>query len=162
VCRPLVTAHGVCLLLRKYGSYSSADPYIFFGNSLAELSPPAGNISSTITTNDTHIGGDGTVPVWMGGVGPVFVPTTDTLLARLQVTSATGSPPAVGDTFTMALEPGPSTFFMDPSFQELSYTSDPGQVHMVPEPSGLVTMLGLGACFVCGGVLLRVRRGAAR
>jgi hypothetical protein len=28
----------------------------------------------------------------------------------------------------------------------------------VPEPSGLVTMLGLGACFACGSVLRRFRR----
>src|SRR5262249_18742506 len=57
------------------------DPnYLFFGDSAAALLPPAGIVTSVTNTNDTYIGGDGT----LSGLGAV-VPNSDTLLARVEI-----------------------------------------------------------------------------
>lgn len=87
------------------------------------------------------IGGDGTP----NGEQGITVPSTDTLLIRLEVTAATSAPPAVGDTFTISVpESSLSTYFYDPGFSELSYSSSTGTVTMVPEASAMLTWLFLG------------------
>jgi hypothetical protein len=68
------------------------DPnYVFFGDSAASNTPfPVGTVSMTSVPNDTFIGGDFT-----DSGGDVTV-TISKLLARLQVTATTASPPSAG------------------------------------------------------------------
>jgi len=131
--------------------------YILFGDSLAALFPPAGSISSVLAVNDTYIGGDATV----SALG-VLVPTTDTLLATLEVTAATANPPAPGDTFTISLEPDLNTFFYDPMFTPINFSSTSGTVSVIPEASSLVVWSLLA---ICGIITVsrrpRRRRGSA-
>ncbi|HUT94315.1 MAG TPA: hypothetical protein VMY37_32950 [Thermoguttaceae bacterium] len=143
-----------------------ADPaYIFFGDSLAEFFPPAGAVSTTSTANDTYIGGDGTILM----LGHAVPSSPGAILAQLQVTSATGAPPLVGDTFAISVEStfspisanGSTTFFLDPVFSELTYESDPGTVTMVPEPGMAVVFAVLGALGAVGLAVGRYRRGSA-
>ena len=130
--------------------------YLFDGDSAAGTVPPAGSISSVVNTNDTYIGGDGT----LSGSG-VTVPTTDTLLARLQVTAATSAPPVVGDTFTISLISGGNTFFYDPSFGDITFDSTPGTVTITPEPGEAVMLLGLALMLGIAAIFRKRTRAAA-
>lgn len=128
------------------------DPgYVLFADSLAELAPPAGNVSTVSQLNDTYIGGDGT----LFGTG-VAVPTTDTLLASLEVTAATGNAPQVGDTFTVSLEPGLCTFFWDPFWMDIDFSSTSGSVSVIPEPGRVVAAFFLAIAL--GMIIQSTRR----
>jgi hypothetical protein len=133
-----------------------ADPdYLFAGDSVNQaIGPPAGLATTTLTPNDTYLGGDGT----LSGSG-LFVPTVDTLLFRLGLTTLTGNAPMTGDAFAISLVLGVNTFFSNPDFDEFdlgesstlsgSITIDPAapDATEVPEPSGLVLagmLAGLG------------------
>jgi hypothetical protein len=141
--------------------------YIFFGDSAAAtIGPPSGQIRSSVTgTNDVYLGGDGTL-----SAAGVFVPLTDTLLARIQVEASASTPP--GSLFTVSveeeivlidpdtLEPviertvflGPTPEEGDP--EEYPYIALPGTVAAVPEPASFVVFGGLlGLC-----VAARARR----
>ncbi|QDV39064.1 PEP-CTERM sorting domain-containing protein [Tautonia plasticadhaerens] len=120
-----------------------ADPgYLFFGDSTAALSPPAGVVVSTLAPGDTYLGGDGTD----SGLG-VEVPGTPTLLARLVLEASRDAPPGPGSAFTVSIVPGSaSTFFLDPTFEPIPLAGlSSGTVTVVgfiPEPSTLVLTSG--------------------
>jgi hypothetical protein len=127
-------------------------PYLLNLDSLAEWFPPAGRISTTTTTNDTYIGGDGTI-----GMSGVPVLMADTLLTTLEVTAATAAPPVIGDTFTISLVPDFSTFFWDPDFLPIGFSSTSGTVTIVPEPSTFSIFLALGAVGTIASIIRRRR-----
>lgn len=118
--------------------------YLFSGDGLG--------FGGLLLSSTLYSGGDGT----SSGSG-VSVPTTDTLLVRLEVTAATSSPPVVGDTFTIGVD---FAEFSDPSFEEILFTSFPGTVTItsssavIPEPASMaiwaillaVSMIGMGRC----------------
>lgn len=115
------------------------DPaYVLYGNSMVAGAPPTGIVLPIVTWNDTYIGGDGVIPDFLGGDGPITIPTTETLLMSLAVTADTLNAPQVGDTFTISLEPSPSTVFYDPNYADLGFESTSGEVEIVPEPIGTV------------------------
>jgi hypothetical protein len=121
--------------------------YLFAGdgaNVLLDL--PASLLLTTLTTNDTYLGGDGTYT----GEG-VLVPTDDTLLFRLGVTTLSDEPPVEGDLFTLNVILGPGTGFFTPDIEELTLadssrlagviTIGPASTSSeVPEPSSLLLM----------------------
>ncbi len=83
---------------------SVSPPYVFAGNSFDQSVPLAllSNITTTSYPNDTAFGGDSTnngANVTLSSV------SNGTLLALLPLTTATGAPPAVGDTFQVSLVP---------------------------------------------------------
>jgi hypothetical protein len=135
-----------------------SDPgYLFAGDSAAALiGPPAGIVQSNGSNNNTYLGGDGT----LSGNG-VAVPGVATLLLHLLVTASTASPPQAGDVFTISLIPGPSTFFVDPSFSSIPVISNPGTVTItastVPEPTSLLVWAFGG--LVTAGAMRRRRLG---
>jgi len=111
--------------------------YIFNGDSLGL----GGVILSNANPDDTYFGGDGTVS--MAGV---LVPTTDSLLLRLDVMASASTKP--GDTFTISLQTGdPDTFFVDPNFAPIDFSTTAGTVTITPEPTSIfvlgMTMSGL-------------------
>ena len=124
--------------------------YLFAGDSVNQfIGPPAGLVTTTLSLNDTYLGGDGT----LSGVG-VFVPTIDTLLLRLGLTTLTGNAPTAGDQFAISLVSSGSTFFSDPDLDDLEIgesstlsggitinPADPSPTE-VPEPSSL-TLVGM-------------------
>jgi hypothetical protein len=121
--------------------------YLFNGDSANQLlGPPAALVLDAPTLDDTYLGGDGTL-----SRSGVSVPTVDTLLFRLELTTLTDAPPVLGDVFTLTLIPGPSTIFLDPDFKDLPLHADSrlqGVITIaateVPEPGSLV-LLGLAA-----------------
>jgi hypothetical protein len=123
------------------------DPnYVFAGDSLAAAFPPVGIVDTTVLPNDTFVGGDSTF-----SGGSVTVDATNRLLARLEITAATALPPVVGDTFSIELIAESLTLFQDDSFNDLDFSSTPGTVTIVPEPSSAVLCLaGLFAVCVHG------------
>jgi hypothetical protein len=76
-------------------------------------------------------------------------------LARLDVTTATGLPPAEGDFFTISLDPSTSSGFLDSQGNSVAYTSTPGTVTIVPEPC---TLSLFAAAVLAGMVLWKGRR----
>jgi hypothetical protein len=125
-----------------------SDPdYIFppLDSAAADAGPPAGFISSSsaLTPNDIYQGGDGTI----SGLG-YFVPTTDTLLATIQVAA---SPTAtLGHRFQISVIAGATAFFGpvpdDPNepIPEIQIEAlVTGIVQVVPEPSTLIITSGL-------------------
>jgi hypothetical protein len=119
--------------------------YLFFSDSAAiQAGPPASLVLSLNGVNDVYIGGDGT----FSGAG-LFVPTTDTLLARVQIEADSDTPG--GSQFAINIEES-GTFFAgpvpesgDPEFIE--FTSRSGTIAAVPEPASLLTLGGLiGLC----------------
>jgi hypothetical protein len=127
--------------------------YLFTGDSAAaSLGPPAGLVSMTIAANDTYIGGDGT----LSGLG-ISVPTTDTLLARIQVVAPASA--ALGDLFIIRVNSGSSTFFVDRDGNDIAFAALEGTVSIVPEPASLCTLGGLLSLIASGGVFRRRKNG---
>lgn len=128
--------------------------YVFFGNSADVADMVAvGAVSSTAGgTNDRFVGGDDTAD------GSAVMVTGERLLARLDLTAATGSAPIPGDTFLIALTPegGGFSLFLDDAGAAIPFTSAPGTVTVtvVPEP-GCCLLLMAGGMLV---PLIRRRR----
>ena len=139
--------------------YVNDSSYLFYGDSnAAETSTAAGYTSSSATgyPNDTFLGLD-----YTADGNPVTLSSgTSYLLASLTVTTATGAPPAVGDTFSVSLVPtsgsgslfaGSNTYFdvLNSNYQETSYTAFSsnsgtltiGPASAVPEPASIVSGL---------------------
>jgi hypothetical protein len=126
-------------------AHLSSGDYLFHGDSANQLTgPPAGLVLTTVTTNDTYLGGDGT----LSGDG-IFVPTVDTLLFRLGVTTLSGEKPVEGDLFTLRVILGSGTGLFTPDLEELTLgdssrlagliTIGPASTASeVPEPSSLL------------------------
>jgi hypothetical protein len=106
--------------------------YVFTGNSLIAATPPAGTILSIFHPNDTYLGGDAT----LSGAG-VVVPTTDTLLTRVQLTAA--NVPMLVSRFRLDVVVGPFTTLNGalPAATQFSYLASPGAVVVNAEPSSL-------------------------
>ncbi|WP_197453692.1 PEP-CTERM sorting domain-containing protein [Caulifigura coniformis] len=117
------------------------DPsYIFFGVSAAAGPPqtPVGDVGP----ENTYIGVDAT-----DGGFSLFVPTTDVLLARLDLTTLSSAPAVAGDVFSIDLEDTSLTAFFNNGPDQVPYTSFSGTVTVsaVPEPSSLLLCAaGLG------------------
>ncbi|MGD9632155.1 MAG: hypothetical protein AB7O59_24490 [Pirellulales bacterium] len=132
-----------------------SDPtYVFAGNSLDEdLNLPLGVAALATVPNDSFIGGDATADF-----SDVAVSTSDFLLAMLPINAATALPPIAGDTFTITLVPpsapglDANTGFADSSAQFSEFSSIPGSVLIVPEPSVLTLLIV--ACIVIASYLL--------
>ncbi|MBI2826981.1 MAG: hypothetical protein HYX69_20080 [Planctomycetia bacterium] len=106
--------------------------YIFFGNSVATLFPPLGNVSTKSAPSDTLIGGDST------NNGADVTIAGPTLMARLDLSAATALPPANGDHFTIQLVPSLDTGFLDSQLNPVRYSPEgaSGTVTIgVPEPA---------------------------
>jgi lysophospholipase L1-like esterase len=117
--------------------------YIFDGDSAGAMAPPVG--TAVAPPYDTYIGGDGTRS-GSGVLVPLTNPPFDKLLVTLQVTVDPANPPRAGDRFTIdLLGSAPNTFFCDPSFADIPFTSTSGVVNIVPEPGGLAMLLCLAA-----------------
>jgi hypothetical protein len=163
----------------SYISNTALNPsYVFLGDSFAALPPPStiGGPSTTVYPNDTFTGADSTA-----SGNPVSLSSGTTyLLASLTLTTATGSGPVAGDSFTISLVPtfgsgsmfdNPTTFFNNFDFNntgtqltETAFTSTPGTVRLssppgVPEPASIV--LGLTGMLILASVV-GVRRLAAK
>jgi hypothetical protein len=158
-----------------YLTDSSLNPaYIFLGNSL-DASPPASPVGApglTVYPDETFTGQDATADS-----SPVTLSAGTTyILASLSLTTLTGVPPLVGDSFTISLVPsiGSGSFYVnldtyfdhfDPdSGTEVSatpFTSSSGTVAItsVPEPGSVVSGL-LGILIV--GVIEQTARRLAR
>jgi hypothetical protein len=134
------------------------DPeYVFFGNSLnVEWGSPVGSVLDIPDPGATFVGGDATSD------GKNVAVTGEKLLARLEVTHVVGQDvdptTTIGHTFDVTLEPG--SFFEDASGASLGYTPTAAQVTIIPEPSQLTIMLGLGGIFLVGSWWRRRKRSA--
>ena len=141
---------------------SASPPYVFAGNSFDQSFPLSllSNPTTTSYPNDTALGGDFTNS---GNVTLSSVPN-GALLALLPLTTATGAPPAVGDTFQVSLVPtsdstgtaNPQTGFAFQGDGQSFYpfNSTIGTITIVsaavPEPAswllGLSALAALAAC----------------
>jgi hypothetical protein len=140
-------------------------PYLFLGDSTDAQPPPSpvGSPGQTVYPNDTFTGTDSTF-----SGNPVSLSSGNTyLLASLTVTTVTGAPPLIGDSFTISLVPpsgngsistNPNTFFDNFNFNtgtEISatpFTSTSGTVNIaaaIPEPASIVP--GLTALLIVAG-----------
>lgn len=133
-------------------AYLSDPNYIFVGDSSALSFPPVG-----VGQETAYIGGDATE-----SLVDIQVPTSDRLLARLDLTTLTSAPSAIGDQFTISLVNSLNTFFFN-SGDELPFpTTTPGTVTIaaagVPEPSSLI----LAASALGAAGFLRRRRARQR
>ncbi len=142
-------------------------PYVFLGDSFDAQSPvsPVGSVGQTAYPNDTFTGADSTF-----SGNPVSLSSDNTyLLTSVTVTSATGAPAMLGDSFTISLQPiagtgsllaNPNTYFDNFNFDtgtELSateFTSMSGTVNIVgsavPEPASIIS--GLTAVLIFAGL----------
>lgn len=125
--------------------------YVFSGNSGdANVPTPVGTVSTVVTPNDTFIGGDFT-----NDFSDVTVSSSPLLLATLRVTADTVLPPGDGDSFTVSLVDGLSTYFASNANPSLSYRSSSGtvtiQAAVVPEPSSLLIVASGGVFFLLVG-----------
>lgn len=117
--------------------------YLFAGDSAAAFfGPPASSVFTTTLADDTYVGGDGT----LSGLG-VPVPTTDTLLARLDLVAGPGG----ASSFLITLDP--SSSFNSPDFSPIAFSATPGVVS-TPEP---VAVLVFGGLLTAGGWVVRRR-----
>jgi hypothetical protein len=151
-----------------YISDTSLTPaYVFLGDSSAAQPPPTaiGSAGPTVYPNDTFTGTDSTF-----SGNPVGISSSDTyLLAILTVTTLTGAPPSIGDSFTISLVPtsgsgsmsdNPNMYFDTFDFKTgmeisaTSFTSTSGTVNImgaaVPEPASVVS--GLTALLILGSL----------
>jgi hypothetical protein len=130
----------------------TAPNYVLFGVSDDQDNGlPLGTVTTTVTPDDTYVGGDNTPT----GVPGVPVAGTE-LLAHLRLTAATALPPRAGDTFTVSLVNNPSfTFFMNDGVV-IPFTATPGRITVaaVPEPASRALLCG-GLAALAGG---RARR----
>ncbi len=90
-------------------------------------------------------------------------PFTSRLLAHLDLTTLTGSPPQAGDTFMITADPLSPSFF-DMNGDPVSFTINPGTITIngaaaVPEPSSLIILASGAGWF---GVRRIRRRGRSR
>jgi hypothetical protein len=124
-----------------------ADPdYVFAGNSFKDLNAlPLGNVIPIFATGDTFAGFDFTADFT-----DIVLDGTDLLLARLEVTAATGLPPEPGDQFMVSLVEN-SVFLNDSGMLEINTDASDltGTVTIsapstAPEPASL-TLFCLGA-----------------
>jgi hypothetical protein len=133
----------------------SSPNYIFAGDSAAATSStPVATIGPATTYNGVDATNSG---------NNVVVPSTNRLLARLDLTTLTSSPPAIGDTFTISLLNTLNTgFFNSPGPDPVPYTFTSGTVIVaasgVPEPSSLI----LAASALGAAGFLRRRRACKR
>ena len=138
-----------------------ADPaYVFSGNSVAEFLGELGTVSQTLAPGDTLDGGDAVF------LGNVVLDGTDRLLARLEVTAATGMPPVAGDQFTISLLPS-SVFFGDllpldwnADASQLTGTVTISEASAIPEPASMTLFCLGGLGLAAAG--RRVRRESNR
>lgn len=130
--------------------------YVLFGVSDDQAnSLPLGTVLTTVTPNDTYVGGDQT-PL---GVGPVPVSGVE-LLAHLRLTAATAAPPRPGDTFTISLVADPSFTFFTNDGADVAFNSIAGRVTVagVPEPGSIATLLAGGLAVLAQSQAVRARR----
>jgi hypothetical protein len=122
--------------------------YVFALSGSANIDgPPSGTVGPAIdyvgfdTSNDSN---------------GVNVSLTPSLLAVLDLTTLTGTPPNFGDTFSVSIvgtyaDMGDDTFFLNSAFDDVNFISLPGTVTIsgvapVPEPSSLILTVGAMAC----------------
>jgi len=123
------------------------DPsYVLHDDSLGEtFGGPLGLVSNFINSNDTYIGGDGTVT----GTGiPLSITSGTSLLFQLNLDATLAN---LGDQFMVSLINDGSTEFLGPGFATISLNAssfDANTATAVPEPSSavmfLVAALGIG------------------
>ncbi len=145
------TASQLAFVNPQPNAYTTQANYLFFGDSLA----PAGVTSTSTTPNDRYVDSGSTQD---GGLTLYATPlTSQRLLVRLQVTTATGLPPSVGDSFDVTFNQDPNFSFITadivgtPLAFDFANSKLFGRVNVVsavPEPSSfaLCSLLGL-ACF---------------
>lgn len=131
-------------------AFTTQPNYLFAGDSFG----PAGTLSSVTTPNDSYGGSDSSAD---GGLTVYATPlTSQKLLVRLQVTTATGLLPSVGDSFDVTFNQDPNFSFITEDIFGAPLAFDAGNskfvgrvnvISAVPEPSSfaLCTLLGL-AC----------------
>lgn len=148
-------ATGLSFTNPQSDSHLTAPGYIFLGNSAAFISGPlpSSTISTTVTPDDTFLGGDGT-----DDFSAVLVPTTDRLLTRLDLSALLSA----GGSFQISLVPasglgGPFTVFYDQNFNPIEYNSTAGLI-TTPEPA---TMVVFGSLALAGFGAVRRRNRAA-
>ncbi len=129
-------------------AYTTQANYLFFSDSLG----PAGGTSTSTTPNDRYGDSDSTLD---GGLTLYASPlTSQRLLVRLQVTTMTGLPPSVGDSFDITFNQAPAFSFITPvdigsplafDFASSKLVGRVNVVSAVPEPScfALCSLLGL-------------------
>jgi hypothetical protein len=129
--------------------------YVFAGNSgdLVDGSAVGAVHSIGSGTNNQFVGGDET------DSGDDVTVKGDVLLARLDLTAATSSPPQAGDTFSLSLLSGPFTGFRDSNNSPVAFSSTTGTITMaaaaVPEPSPV--LLFLAGALLTGAVAVQSR-----
>jgi hypothetical protein len=136
-------------------SHLSNANYVFASTGSAAITTPPASAIGPATTN---VIADFSDALGLGVSGPFNL-----LLATLNFTTLTGTPPVAGNTFTVSISPLPTSQFFDNTFTEVGFTSSSGTITIgpaaaIPEPSSLVLagVLVLGAGV--GGVR-RWRRG---
>ena len=113
--------------------------YVFNGDSLGENGgTPLGAVSTLVNTNDTYIGGDGT----LSGNGVALSSSSGSLLLfRLNLDATLANS---GDQFTVSLINDGYTQFLDTSFNPVQLSSssfNSGTFTAVPEPASILVSL---------------------
>ena len=129
-------------------------PYVFQGNSYDQInsSPQGMVVAGTSPPSGVYDGFDGTNDGFDVAVGGAR------LLTELTVTTVTGLPPAVGDSFLISLVSDNSSF-ADSLGRNINYTSSGGLVTVVPTPNS-AALAGLGG--LTTGIICRVKFGLGK
>lgn len=139
------TATQLAFVNPQPSAYTTEANYLFVGDSFG----PSGGTSMVTTPNDRYGDSDATSGP---GLAVYATPlTSQRLLVRLQVTTTTGLPPGVGDSFDVTFNQDPIFSFITPDIFGAPLAFDfassklVGRVNVVPEPSGfaLCSLLGL-------------------